>query len=587
MLLLLTRMPRIAVIDRDKCNPHACGYLCIKVCPVNKMGDECITTGSDEKPVISEELCTGCGICVNRCPFNAILIINLPEAVGEPLHQYGVNGFRVYGMPVITSGRVTGILGRNGMGKSTLLAILSGQLTPNLGRIGHDVTWNDVLEAYRGTQEGLLLERIARGELRVSLKPQQIEALPQHADGRVRELFQRITDDPDRILREYELDHLAERKLSQLSGGELQQVAIAAALSKPHDLLYLDEPTSYLDIKQRLRMSLRVQKHAEREKHVVLVDHDLLIMDSLAERTVILYGVPKAYGITSKPYEGKQGINSYLNGYLRAENVRFRDKPISFKRTLDPQQLSRQEVLITWKNLTLTRDTFTLTSEEGVLRRREIIGILGENGIGKTTLISILAGMLKPDSGRVEGNIRVAVKPQQLKATEERVGDFLRDAYASYKRSLLQPLELEGLEERRLSQLSGGELQRVWIAYTLSRDADAYLLDEPSAFLDVEQRLAASRAIRLVVDEREKAAIIVDHDLLFLHHASDTALIFTGQPGRQGHAHTPQPFPEGLNEYLKHLNMTIRRDPETGRPRMNKPGSVLDRKQREANQWYA
>ncbi len=551
------------------------------------MGEECIITGDDGKPVISETLCTGTGICVARCPFNAIMIVNLPEAVGQPLHQYGVNGFRVFGMPIITSGHVTGILGRNGMGKSTLLAILAGQLTPNLGRLTEDASWDAVLDAFRGTREGLLLKEIAEGGLRISLKPQQIEDLPRYAQGTVAELFARIAPQPDMVLREYDLAHLASRRLDQLSGGELQQVAIAAALTRDHDILFLDEPTSYLDIKQRLKMSLRVQAHARMEKHVVLVDHDLLIMDSLAERTIILYGVPKAYGIVSKPYEGKQGINSYLTGYLRAENVRIREKPILFHRTLDMQALARAEPLLSWSRLHAHRDGFILTAEEGVLRRKEIIGILGENGIGKTTFISMLSGVLTPQEGRIERHIRIAVKPQYLSTRDEPVGIFLKDAYARFKRSIIQPLELDGLEDRHLNQLSGGELQRVWVAWTLSQDADVYLLDEPSAFLDVEQRLAVSRAIRLVVDEREKAAIIVDHDLLFLHHASDTALVFTGRPGREGHAHTPVAFAEGLNAYLKVLDITIRRDSETGRPRINKPGSVLDRRQREEGRYYA
>ena len=69
-------MTRIAIIDKDRCKPHKCGHLCAKVCPINKTGADCITI--PEKAHIDEVLCTGCGICVKRCPFNAINIINLP-----------------------------------------------------------------------------------------------------------------------------------------------------------------------------------------------------------------------------------------------------------------------------------------------------------------------------------------------------------------------------------------------------------------------------------------------------------------------------------------------------------------------------
>ncbi len=114
-------MVRIAVIEKERCNPMGCGgYLCMKLCPVNRMGEECIKVGEDKKPVIDEKLCNGCGICPNRCPFKAISIVNLPEELTKsPIHRYGQNGFHLYNLPIPQFGKVVGILGRNGIGNES------------------------------------------------------------------------------------------------------------------------------------------------------------------------------------------------------------------------------------------------------------------------------------------------------------------------------------------------------------------------------------------------------------------------------------------------------------------------------------
>ena len=102
---------RIAVINKDKCQAKKCGWLCIKICPGVRMGEETIVKGEDGFPVISEELCTGCGICPKRCPFHAISIVNLPEELENPVHQYGVNAFRVFNLPVPKENNIVGIIG--------------------------------------------------------------------------------------------------------------------------------------------------------------------------------------------------------------------------------------------------------------------------------------------------------------------------------------------------------------------------------------------------------------------------------------------------------------------------------------------
>ena len=144
---------RIAVLLRDRCQFKKCNQECLRYCPKVRTGVEAVVIGEDGRPVVSEELCAGCGICVHKCPFEALKIIQLPDEIrNDIVHQYGLNAFRLYGLPVPKEGVVTGILGPNGIGKSTSFRLLSGEEVPNLGNYEHPPSKEEVLEHFKGTE---------------------------------------------------------------------------------------------------------------------------------------------------------------------------------------------------------------------------------------------------------------------------------------------------------------------------------------------------------------------------------------------------------------------------------------------------
>jgi len=155
-----------------------------------------------------------------------------------------------------------------------------------------------------------------------------------------------------------------------------------------------------------------------------------------------------------------------------------------------------------------------------------------------------------------------------------------------YKTEFIKPLHVDRIMDKRLDELSGGELQRVAIVACLLREADLYLLDEPSAHLDVEQRTEAARMIRRFAMNMEKSVLVVDHDIYLIDMISDRLLVFEGEPGRRGFASKPMKMRDGMNRFLSRLGITFRRDEETKRPRINKPGSRLDREQRAKGEHY-
>ena len=581
-------MTRIAIIEKDKCNPNSCGWLCVKVCPVNRTGEDCIVQGDDSKAGIIEKLCTGCGICPKRCPFGAIHIINLPEEMTKkPIHRYGDNQFALYSLPTPMFGKVVGIVGRNGIGKSTAIRVLAGVLKPNLGDYGQEADFNQVLDFFKGTEAQKFFEKIKDGKIIASYKPQNVDAIPNMYQGTVKSLLKNVDeqDKLDEIAEKLELDKVLDNEIDKISGGELQRVAIAAAVLKKANLYIFDEPTSYLDIKQRIKISKFIKSLANEETAVMVVEHDLVILDYMTDLVHLMYGDAGCYGIVSLPKTTKAGINIYLSGYLKEENIRFRDKKIQF--LAKPPVLKKvRNTLISWNGVEKKLGKFMLFARKGELHNNSVVGVLGENAIGKTSFVRILAGVTKPDKGKLNDNVKVSYKPQYLKTSEQPVAVVLNDAIRKFKAQLISPLQIEPLIDKKLTELSGGELQRVAIANCLSKEADLYLLDEPSAYLDVEQRLIVSKVVRDMMMAKESTAMVVDHDLLFADYLSEYLIVFDGEPAQSGNVNGPFEMEKGMNLFLRDLGITFRRDHETKRPRANKPGSVMDRKQKAEDKLY-
>ncbi len=583
-------MKRLAIIEKSKCkNGVDCPFICAGACPVNRTGKECITKGPDTKAVISEELCIGCGICPKKCPFEAISIINLPEELDrQPIHRFSDNGFALFNLPTPVFGKVVGIVGVNGIGKSTAIKILAGVLKPNLGVPGEDADIQHVIDYFKGTEAQLFFTKVKAGEIKVAYKPQHVDLISRQFKGKVRELLAKVDEKGklDEIAATLELTNFLDTDIDKISGGELQRVAVAATVLKKANLYIFDELTSYLDIKQRLKVSQFIKGLADEDTSVIVIEHDLIALDYMADLINIMYGKSGCYGVVSTLKAAKNGINTFLEGFLKDENVRFRDSKIRFE-IRAPIKARPDFALTKWPAFRKTLGSFTLDAEPGELYINEKVGILGENGIGKTTMVKVLAGVHKPDSGELDLKIKVSYKPQYIEnSSDDLVMVVLQEAISKYDAELIRPLNMKGLFMKKISELSGGELQRVAICEALSREADLILLDEPSAYLDVEQRLLVSKVIATVVEQRKISCLVVDHDILFLDYLSDRLMVFNGKPAKNGTAEGPFQMEDGMNRLLSQLDITMRRDEETRRPRINKLGSVKDREQKSKGKFY-
>jgi len=592
------KLTRIAIVSSDKCKPKKCRQECKKSCPVVRMGKLCIeVTPHDKIAFISEELCIGCGICPKKCPFEAIHIINLPTNLeSNTTHRYSANSFKLHKLPVPRPGQVLGLVGTNGIGKSTALKILAGKLKPNLGKFDDPPDWEDILKYFRGSELQNFFTKILEDNLKAIIKPQYVDHIPRAVQGTVKEIlakrFER--ENGKEIIKELELKHVMDREIKLLSGGELQRFAIAMSAVQNADIYMIDEPSSYLDVKQRLKAAKVIRSLLGPETYVIVVEHDLAILDYLSDFICVLYGVPGAYGVVTLPFSVREGINIFLDGHIPTENLRFREESLQFKiaETADDLYADKMRVY-EYPSMTKTLGNFKLEIEGGEFTDSEIIVLLGQNGTGKTTFIRMLAGLLKSDSEDQVPELHVSYKPQKISPKFPNTVRMLllkkiksMFMHPQFQTDVVKPLNIDGILDQSVQTLSGGELQRVAIVLCLGQAADIYLIDEPSAYLDSEQRIIAAKVIKRFIFHAKKTAFIVEHDFIMATYLADRVIVYDGKPSKHAYANAPQSLLSGMNKFLKSLEITFRRDPTNFRPRINKADSLKDKEQKLSGNYF-
>lgn len=284
------KLTRVALVKEDKCKPKKCRQECKRSCPVVRLGKICIEVAPNSKiAFISEELCIGCGICVKKCPFEAINIINLPKSLDScQTHRYGPNSFKLHRLPMPRPGQVLGLVGTNGIGKSTALKILAGKQKPNLGRHDNAPDWAEILVYFRGSELQNYFTRLLEDNLKAIIKPQYVDHIPKAVKGKVEDIMnsKNQRNNVEWAMTELDLNHVKDRAVDVLSGGELQRFAIAVVVVQKADVYMFDEPSSYLDVKQRLKAATAIRSIVSAEggnaNFVLVVEHDLAVLDYLS-----------------------------------------------------------------------------------------------------------------------------------------------------------------------------------------------------------------------------------------------------------------------------------------------------------------
>ena len=197
-----------------------------------------------------------------------------------------------------------------------------------------------------------------------------------------------------------------------------------------------------------------------------------------------------------------------MDGHVPTENLRFRDESLTFKlaETADEGLDTDKNRLYDYPDMSKSLGDFHLDITRGSFTDSEILVMLGQNGTGKTTFIRMLAGALKADGDEQVPELNVSYKPQKIAPKFEGSVRLLllkkikaMFMHPQFQTDVVKPLQIEKIIDQQVTTLSGGELQRVAIVLCLGTPADIYLIDEPSAYLDSEQRIIAAKVIKKYV----------------------------------------------------------------------------------------
>jgi len=316
----------------------------------------------------------------------------------------------------------------------------------------------------------------------------------------------------------------------------------------------------------------------------------------------------------------REGINVFLEGFIPTENMRFRDFELNFKlkdgeaeakaekkkkkkgdddeEEKDEATKKQEEIKklthYMYPEMSKKLGPFHLKVMPGAFNQGETIVMLGQNGTGKTTMIKMLAGLLPPDSGAEDlPKLNISYKPQTIAPkfegnVEMLFNSKLKGAWQAplFKTEIIIPLNIGPLLDQEVQNLSGGELQRVALVLALAKPCDIYLIDEPSAYLDSEQRVIASKVMKRWIMSSKRAAFVVEHDFIMATYMADKVIVFDGEPAKDTHCTSPETLVTGMNRFLKLMDITFRRDPTNYRPRINKNASQKDQEQKKSGNFF-
>lgn len=483
------------------------------------------------------------------------------------------------------------LVGNNGSGKSTLLKIIVNKLTPDSGDVffKKDTSFG-YLAQYQDIQSNLTLLDVMletkKDVLTLSNKMRELELEMKHAEG---DLLDSLYESYSRVTHEFELKNgyaykseiigilkglgFSEdeftRTVNSLSGGQKTRVYLARLLLSKPDIIFLDEPTNHLDLNAITWLETYIKNFAGA---VLIITHDRFFLDKIAEKVIEIENTKATTFIgnytdyaAKKEQQRKIQLNAYINqqreiahqedvieklrsfnrekSIKRAESrekmlnkIEKIDKPsetYSMKLEFKPHKESGKDVLSV-ENLKKSFDYLLFKNINFEIKRGEKVAIIGENGTGKTTILKIINGLLKPDEGNIKLGTNVEVgyydQEHQFLNGKKTLFDEISDDFpyltnTEIRNMLASFLFINDDVFKLIGSLSGGEKGRVSLLKLLLSEANFLLLDEPTNHLDITSKEILENAI----NNYTGTVLYVSHDRYFINKTATRILDLTNR----------------------------------------------------------
>ncbi|KAH0886923.1 hypothetical protein HID58_063019 [Brassica napus] len=481
-----------------------------------------------------------------------------------PTHRYGPGSFDIHGLPNLYLGTVVGLLGGKSTGKTTCLKILAGQLKPNLGRFEDPPEWDEIIDHFDTEHIRTYLTRLQTNTLNVALKSQDLTVYRSSLTVRTSLEESKGTgfDSMEELIEDLDMTSMLDTCVTDLSDAELQRFAIASTIVQMADVYLFDEPTIFLDARQKYQVARVILSVVKPDRYVCITDNDMSVLDLVCDHIL---------------YTGEETTS----GEVHLDHYPLTLEELSEEIVTPPTYRYPETVVKGF-------GTFSLHVMGGDLRSSEITVVLGNMHTGKTLFLEWL--------NRISVGQDFSHKDQKMIKCENRHDTVATHLYRLIRFSsldrvfqelVLKPLGIVKILDKRIKEVSQSTLQKIAIATCLGQEgARVFLLDEPSIHLDARERVIAAQTIKRFIAYSRKAALVVEQDFMMATYLADRVIVVQGEPGVQSTVNSPVLMSNGVNQYLSDLNITCRTNRFTSLARMNKPRSVEDEEQKTGGHFF-
>ena len=404
----------------------------------------------------------------------------------------------------INKGECILLTGVSGSGKSTLIHLMNG-LIPTLyeGQLEGEILFNNKdlkdIESYDISKNIGYVSQDPRGHFFTTNTTSELVFSMENYGIPLNEMKKKYSE----LVNLLELEKLVDKNIIYISSGERQKIAIGCSLSLEPEIIILDEPSSNLDFHMTKKLKQLIEKLKTKGYTIIIAEHRMYYIQDLIDRVfVINNGKVKEKTISDLKSNNEVPLRSLDIFNLELENISCKNK-----------ELLMEINNITYKNI--------LTNITTTVYKGDVIGLIGKNGVGKTTLLRLLSNIMKPNKGKIVGKVVPFLVMQDMdyqfftESVESEMKFGSADNDLEKINSLLMKLGLTEFKDKIPFELSGGQKQRLLIAISALANVNLLMFDEPTSGLDYVNMTKVSGILKDL--SKNSALIVATHDIEFLY----------------------------------------------------------------------